>query len=161
MLTVMKTLITISLGLFSVLASAQTPAPSYTNGANTVPPYNGTTPPNTVPAPTITLPNSYPGSTGTYPIDPNSTSPTGSTTTYPTSPGVPQIQAVYLLLFQDPVRTPNNPRSAENVKTVDGSGGKYRSQHKFTPAKKNGFATNRRTKGVRSKAKVSRERTSN
>src|SRR6187402_1540450 len=147
----MKTILITACVLCFAAANSQTPVPSYTNGNPSIPPYNGSNTLSPNGGNTITLPNAYPSSTGTNPINPGSTSPTGSNTTYPTSPGTPQINNIFPILFQDPMRTPRNPKSSGSVSTVDGSGGKYRSQHKFTPAKKNGFASNRRTKGVRSK----------
>jgi hypothetical protein len=84
---------------------------------------------------------------------------TGSNIPYPINSGTPQVNNIFPILFQDPMRTPRNPKTSGPVTTVDGSNGKHRGQHKFTPAKKNGFTTNRRTKGVKGpKRKVSREK---
>jgi hypothetical protein len=158
---IMKPILLITACTLVVTAAAsQNPVPSYTNGAPAVPPYNGTSSLSPDGTSSITLPNAYPSSTGTYPINPGSTSPAGSNTAYPTSPGVPpQVNHIFPILFQDPMRNPKNPKTAGPVTTVDGSNGKYRSQHKFTPAKKNGFTSHRRTKGVKGpKRKVSREK---
>jgi hypothetical protein len=157
----MKPLCITACVLFFTAASSQTPVPSYTNGTPGVPPHNGSNTLSPNGANTLTLPNAYPSSTGTNPIHPGSTSPTGSNSTYPASPGTPQVNNIFPILFQDPMRTPRNPKTSGPVTTVDGSSGKHRGQHKFTPAKKNGFTSNRRTKGVRSKNKqVSREKSS-
>jgi hypothetical protein len=146
--------------LFMIAAASQNPVTSYTNGAPAVPPYNGTNSLSPDGTSSITLPNAYPSSTGTNPINPGSTSPGGSNTTYPTSPGTPpQVNRAFPTLFQDPVRTPKNPKPAGPITTFDGSSGKHRDQHKITPSKKSNFTTIRRTKpGPKSKHKASRER---
>ncbi len=154
------------ISLLTVLAGrAQDPVGSYTSGSvnsataapgqpNTQ--YNGTNPagqPNQINNYSVTVPSS----TGTNPVNPTNVSPAVPNTTYPTSPGTPTTNFVQRL-YQNPMRTPKNPRvEPSSVKTVDGSTGKYRSRHKIVPAKKNGFVTNRRTRGV--KPRVSREKT--
>lgn len=45
-------------------------------------------------------------------------------------------------LFQDPARTPKNSRQVDPVNTVDGSGGKYKKDHKHPNGKD--FSTRKR-----------------
>ena len=44
--------------------------------------------------------------------------------------------------FQDPARTPKNSKQVDPVNTVDGSGGKYKKDHKHSNGKD--FATRKR-----------------
>ena len=43
-------------------------------------------------------------------------------------------------MAQDPVKTSKNPRQSDKVRTVDGSTGKYKTQHKV---RKSNFVNNR------------------
>ena len=127
------------------------------NGSYSVTTPNPTSPPN----PANSTNPAYPSSTGSNPLNPGAVSPTmPNPTTFPTTPGTPTLNThINLLFYQNPARTPKNPKNSGPVATMDGSTGKYKGQHPTTPAKKNGFATNRRTKGAKSPA--SRERSSN
>lgn len=114
-------------GSNSTVPDPTKPATTYPN--NTAPATPGTpaTPGSTYPPATPGTPNTTPGTPNTSPAMPN------------TSPVTPHNNKINRL-YQDPARTPREPQTRDQVRTVDGSTGKYKSSHKVRNSK--GFATN-------------------